>query len=52
MYQVQLQTLDDEISTSIRGYMHYVTTPPTYIFSDEKPDDGQQRPKHVVFIIL
>jgi len=39
---VQLQTLNDEISTSTRGHMHYVTTPPSYIFlSDGKPDDGQ-----------
>ena len=37
---------------SMRNYMHYVTTPPTYIFSDEKPEDGQWRPKHVAFIIL
>jgi len=31
--------------------MHYVTTLPSYIFlSDEKPDDAQHRPKHVVSI--
>ena len=42
IYQVQLQTLDDEISTSARGHIHYVTTPPSYILlSNEKPDDGQ-----------
>jgi len=31
-----------QISTSTRGHMHYVTAPPSHIFlSDEKPDDGQ-----------
>jgi len=44
--------LDDEISTSIHGCILYVTLLEHTNLLDEKPDNGQCWPKHVVLVIF